>query len=130
MDKYTPFYWEINKVKASSINKHNRIIIIIQSRNRLKFQSMPIMRRLIIKAYTTTMVKYTFLLGRCVVALKRAGLFQKAASSLLGAGVFGDGLGAFRHGVLGQFTGEEKTDGSLDLPAGDGGSFVVMSQTR
>ena len=50
-------------------------------------------------------------------------------SNLLGAGVLGDGLGAFRDGVLGQFTGEEEPDSGLDLPGGDGGSLVVVGQT-
>ena len=50
-------------------------------------------------------------------------------SNLLGAGVLGDGLGALRDGVLGQFTGEEEPDGGLDLPRGDGGPLVVVSQT-
>ena len=48
--------------------------------------------------------------------------------NLLGAGVLGDGLGAFRDGVFGQFTGEEEPDGSLDLPGGDGGPLVVVGQ--
>ena len=48
---------------------------------------------------------------------------------LLGAGVFGDSLGTFRDGVFGQFTGQQKPDGSLDLPGGDGGSLVVVSKT-
>ena len=50
-------------------------------------------------------------------------------SNLLGAGVLGDSLGAFRDGVLGQFTGEEEPDSSLDLPGGDGGPLVVVGQT-
>lgn len=37
---------------------------------------------------------------------------------LLGAG---HGLGALRHNVLGQLTGQQQADGSLDLPRGDGG---------
>ena len=31
--------------------------------------------------------------------------------------------------MLGQFTGEEKPDGSLDLPGGDGGPLVVVGKT-
>ena len=50
-------------------------------------------------------------------------------SSLLGAGVLGDGLGTFRDGVLGQFTGEQEPDGGLNLPGGDGGPLVVVGQT-
>ena len=48
---------------------------------------------------------------------------------LLGGGVLGDSLGALGHGVLGQLTGEEQTDGGLDLPRGNGGPLVVVSQT-
>ena len=39
---------------------------------------------------------------------------------LLGAGVLGDSLCSLAHGVLGQLTGQEQTDGGLDLSAGDG----------
>ena len=31
--------------------------------------------------------------------------------------------------MLGQFTGEEKPDGSLDFPGGDGGPLVVVGKT-
>ena len=48
---------------------------------------------------------------------------------LLGAGVFGDGLGSLGDGVLGQLSGEEKPHRGLDLPGGDGGPLVVVSQT-
>ncbi|CAG6010675.1 unnamed protein product, partial [Menidia menidia] len=43
-------------------------------------------------------------------------------------GVLGDGLGALGHGVLGQFSGQQQAHGGLDLPGGDGGPFVVVSQ--
>ena len=49
--------------------------------------------------------------------------------NLLAAGVFGDSLGSFGDGVLGQFTGQQKPDGGLDLPGGDGGPLVVVGQT-
>ena len=52
------------------------------------------------------------------------------AGHLLGGSVLGDGLGALRHGMLGQFTWQEQPDSCLDLPRGDGGTFVVMSQAR
>ena len=42
-----------------------------------------------------------------------------------GRGVFGDGLGTFRHGVLGEFTGQNQSDGCLDLSGADGGFLVV-----
>ena len=48
---------------------------------------------------------------------------------LLGAGVFGDSLGSLRDGVLGQLSGEEEPHRGLDLPGGDGGPLVVVSQT-
>ena len=48
--------------------------------------------------------------------------------NLLGAGVLGDGLGSLRDGVLGQLSGQEETDRSLDLARGDGGPLVVVSQ--
>lgn len=55
-------------------------------------------------------------------------LFTKKRRNLLGAGVLGHSFGAFRHGVLGQFTGQEETDSGLDLPGGDGGALVVVRQ--
>ena len=48
---------------------------------------------------------------------------------LLGGSVLGDGFGALRYGVLGQFSGEEKSDSGLDFPRGDGGPLVVVGQT-
>ena len=42
------------------------------------------------------------------------------AKFLLGACVLGDGFGAFRHGVLGQLSGQQKTNGGLNFAAGDG----------
>jgi hypothetical protein len=39
--------------------------------------------------------------------------------------VLGDGLGAFRHGVLGQLAREDEADGCLDLARGDGRLLVV-----
>ncbi len=70
-----------------------------------------------------------------MVVLKRTDLFKKTRRSqkrenLLGAGVFGNSLGAFRDGVFGQFTGQEETDGRLDLAARDGRALVVVGQTR
>ena len=54
---------------------------------------------------------------------------SSSGSRLLGAGVLGHGFGALRHGVLGQLSGEQQADGGLDLPGGDGGALVVVSQT-
>ena len=60
--------------------------------------------------------------GKMWCALKRALSWggESKLESLLGAGVLGHGLGSLGHGVLGQFTGEEQTDGGLDFPRGDG----------
>ena len=55
--------------------------------------------------------------------------FSMQKGNLLGAGVLGDSLGAFRDGVFGQFTGEEEPNSSLDLPGGDGVPLVVVGQT-
>ena len=69
-----------------------------------------------------------------MAALKRAfGVLvdvEETALDLLGACVLGDGLGALRDGVLGQFTGKEKPDSGLNLPGGDGGPLVVVGETR
>ena len=48
---------------------------------------------------------------------------------LLAGSVLGHGLGALGHGVLGQFTGQQESDSSLDLARSDGGAFVVLGQT-
>ncbi len=48
---------------------------------------------------------------------------------LFGGCVFGDGFGTFTDGVLGQFTGQQQSDGGLDLSAGDRRALVVVSQT-
>merc|ERR1719400_139360 len=51
-----------------------------------------------------------------------------SSNKLLGAGIFGDGLGSLRDSVFGQFTGEKEPDGGLDLPGSDGGPLVVVGQ--
>lgn len=56
-------------------------------------------------------------------------LLSSTAVSLLGAGVLGDRLGSLRHSVLGQLSGQEETDCSLDLSGGDGAPPVVVSQS-
>ena len=56
-------------------------------------------------------------------------MFQLTKASLLGAGVLGDGLGSLRDSVLGQLSGQEETDSSLDLPGGNGGPLVVVGKT-
>ncbi|KAI7811691.1 histone 2, partial [Triplophysa rosa] len=47
-----------------------------------------------------------------------------------GARVLCHGLGSLRHGVFGQLTGQQQTDGGLDLSGSDGGALVVVSETR
>jgi len=51
------------------------------------------------------------------------------ATSLLGAGVLGDGLGALTDGVLGQLSRQKQTHSGLDFSAGDGGTLVVVGKT-
>merc|ERR1712178_536366 len=43
-------------------------------------------------------------------------------------GVLGDGLGAFRDGVLGELTGEEEAHGGLDLSGGESVLLVVAHE--
>ena len=54
----------------------------------------------------------------------------RSASRLLRTGIFGNGLGAFRHSVLGQFTWQKQTDSRLNLTRGDGMTLVVVRQAR
>ena len=49
---------------------------------------------------------------------------------LLGRSVLGDSFSPLGNGVLGQLSGEEKSDGSLDLPGCDGAPLVVVGQAR
>ena len=44
--------------------------------------------------------------------------------------VLGDGLGAFRDGVLGEFTRQQEADSRLYLATRNGGLLVVVSQAR
>ena len=43
--------------------------------------------------------------------------------------VLGDGLGTLRDGVLGELSGEDETDGGLDLSGGDGVATVDAGET-
>ena len=54
-------------------------------------------------------------------------LCAKSTGSL-SRGELGDGLGAFRDGVLGELTGEDEADGGLDLARGQGGLLVHASE--
>ena len=64
------------------------------------------------------------------MVLKRTVFHDSQVKNLLGAGVFGDGLGTFRDGMFGQFTGQQKPDSGLDFPGGNGRPLVVMSQSE
>lgn len=68
-------------------------------------------------------------MSECLLALLFERLFEISGNNnLLGARVFGDGLGTFGDGVLGQFTGQKKSHSGLDFPTGDGRALVVVSQ--
>ena len=68
------------------------------------------------------------LLLQDLVAPKGAVVCVKAGSSLLAAGVLGEGLGALAGSVFSQLTRQKETNSCLDLPRGDGGFLVVVSQ--
>ena len=42
----------------------------------------------------------------------------------------GDGLSTFRDSVLGEFTGQEELDGSLNFTRGQGSSLVISDELR
>ncbi len=64
------------------------------------------------------------------MVLKRTvGFPGGSTSSLLGAGVFGDGLGSLGDGVFREFARQKQTDGGLDFPTGDRRSLVVVSES-
>jgi hypothetical protein len=48
--------------------------------------------------------------------------------SLLGGRELGDSLGTFRDSVLGKFSGEDETNGSLNLAGRDGRLLVVRGK--
>ena len=62
-----------------------------------------------------------------LMALKRAD-WLKGVRLQLTWSLLGDSLGSLGDGVLGQLTGEEEPDSSLDLPGGDGGPLVVVGK--
>merc|ERR1712057_93762 len=49
-------------------------------------------------------------------------------SRCLRGGELGHGLGALRHGMLGELTREDEADGRLDLPGGEGTLLGVAGQ--
>ena len=74
--------------------------------------------------------KYRGFCCRCQETEEYNGLSEALSCSTRKAArsVFGDGFGAFRDGVLGQFTGENEADGGLDFAARQGGFLVVAAQ--
>ena len=80
------------------------------------------------------MVKYTFLLGRCVVALKRAGFDMQERSSLLLGSLLGekDSLDVWQDTTLGNGDSRQEfvqffviTDGQLQVTGDDSCLLVV-----
>ena len=67
---------------------------------------------------------------KVLVALKRAAwVLVGEGYSVLEAGIFGDSFGSLKDSLLGQLSWQEKCQGSLDLPGGDGGPLVVVGKT-
>ena len=65
----------------------------------------------------------------CLVVFKKTDCCTELVENcLLGAGVLGDSLGALRDSMLGKLTREQEPHSSLDLPRGDGGALVVVSE--
>ena len=52
-----------------------------------------------------------------------------SARKLFRAGVLGHRFGAFGNCVFRQFTGQQQTNGSLNFPAADGRTLVVVSKS-
>ena len=62
------------------------------------------------------------------MAPKGAVVCIKAGSSLLAAGVLGEGLGALAGSVFSQLARQKETNSCLDLQRGDGRFLVVVNQ--
>jgi len=75
-------------------------------------------------------------LGRCAPCLLPSRITldiqhrsdRSSVARLLGRRELGDGLGTLRDGVLGELSGEDKSDRGLDLSGRDGGSVVVRGE--
>lgn len=76
----------------------------------------------IVIAIYSTLAAFT-----CTDAYNKSSMTGATRSSF-GAGVLGDRFGALGHCVLGQLPGQQQPDRGLHLSAGDGGTFVVLSQ--
>ncbi|XP_064219192.1 uncharacterized protein LOC105721447 [Aotus nancymaae] len=96
----------------------------------LRFQSSAVMAlQEACEAYLVGLFEDTNL---CAIHAKRVTIMPKdiqLARRVRGerarAGVLGDGLGALRHGVLGQLPEKQQAHGRLNLPGGDGRALVV-----
>ena len=60
---------------------------------------------------------------------EKSRLNVETARNLFRAGVLGHRFGAFGNCVFRQFTGKEQTNGSLNFPAADGRTLVVVSKS-
>ena len=69
------------------------------------------------------MIFWRFLLRKLIGESGGKGRLKYSGAEL------GDGLGALSDGVLGELSGEEKSDGSLDLAGGEGVLLVVSDET-
>ena len=67
--------------------------------------------------------------GVYCVLLKQISFTGLSVRSCYSRAELGDGLGALGDGVLGELSGEEKTDGGLDLTGGEGVLLVVANET-
>jgi hypothetical protein len=63
-----------------------------------------------------------------VVVIRITRCFFGVFGDALCGGELGDGLGALRHGVLGQLPGQDEAHRRLDLARGHGGLLVVARQ--
>ena len=67
------------------------------------------------------------LLGKTIYLNSRCSVHGMSNSS--SGRVLGDGLGTFGNGVSGELSGEDESDGGLDLTAGEGLSLVVSDES-
>lgn len=80
------------------------------------FLSSSSLRMMSICYYMVFFKSISFITSKEVKANMAARLIKMTRRTLSWLGVFGDGLGAFRNGVSGKFSWQDKLDGRLDLP--------------
>ena len=104
--KVTPVWIKFRKLNKSTniCNKLGQSVIFLSVHSYLFQSSQKWKQKILVESISK--------------ALRRAGLHH--AESLFGAGVLGDGLGSFRDGMFGQFTGEEEPNGGLNFPRSNG----------